>query len=663
MKLSKIIIENYRGFYGKKIIEFNTNKKNKHIDLIIARNDTGKTTFLNAIYWCLYGEEQFSSSKNSNKRIMSNKKIIETPIEEKLNFSVSLVFNDEKGPKFEITRQRVFKRARDEDNDLKIIPDGEDIFFGMKLNSKGTGFDTIEHIENFVVSNIPKGISSFFLLDGEQLKAIFTSDINYKIKGAIERVANIESINGMIENLQQLDRKYSNMKSGIDPNFGVIQREIDRCQEKIEQAEKGLELNLKEKEKLRKELSELVSFLQNHNEAVVREYGLREKQLREETVRADDERKELEQELNRSVIQAYILHNAKGALRKTSNKFNEVIEGGNFPPAVDPSHVLQLIKRHQCICGTKIEKGSKEEKNLKKLADAKSYKEYIRIISQGDAQLPKMINSLDDSIKSIALLKKKLTETESIIKKNKAEIEEINQKLQSSNAEEIREKGEEKEMIERAIYKIEKEINRFEIDLEDLKEAEKVGERNLNDIKIKELKDKLIIKKSEKCRQMINYAKEIKEAIMKSIKDKIEESTAKNFIELHWKAEDYKKVSILDDFSLSIKDKYGGELINELSQGAALCFGLAFMTALRNYSGYDVPIIIDSPVGKIDEGNREKIAKSLPNQLKDKQVIFLVTSSEYTSVFKEFLEDKISTKINLSYNKKTGEVDVQNGCD
>ena len=147
------------------------------------------------------------------------------------------------------------------------------------------------------------------------------------------------------------------------------------------------------------------------------------------------------------------------------------------------------------------------------------------------------------------------------------------------------------------------------------------------------MKDELILKKSEKCKELANYAKEIKATIMKTIKDNIQETTARNFRALHWKAADYEKVTIDDNFSLSIRDKYRGQIINELSQGAALCFGLAFMTALRNYSGYDVPIIIDSPVGKIDEGNRERIAKNIPDQLKDQQIIFLVTSSEYTSVF------------------------------
>ncbi len=314
--------------------------------------------------------------------------------------------------------------------------------------------------------------------------------------------------------------------------------------------------------------------------------------------------------------------------------------------------MLQLLKRKECICGSKIKKDSEEEKKLKKLANTQSYKEYVRIISEGDSRLPEMLNSLDDKIKLIADLRKKISESELKLQKNSKDLEEINQKLKDSDADDIKEKAEEKEMVERAIYRNEKEIGRLEINIHDLNEVKKEYERDLTNVKIRDMKDQLLIKKSEKCKELINYSKSIKEAIMKKIKDKIEESTARNFKELHWKAENYEKVSISDEFSLSVKDKYKGELINELSQGAALCFGLAFMTALRNYSGYDVPIIIDSPVGKIDEGNRENIANNLPKQLKDKQVIFLVTSSEYTSVFKEFLENKISTTISLIYNKK-----------
>ncbi len=659
MKLTKITINDYRGYYGKNVIEFEDNKKNKNINLIIARNDTGKTTFLNAIYWCLYGEEQFYSSKNSKRQVLSNKKIEETPLDRKMKLSVSLVFSDEKGPKYEITRERIFKRAPSDEDNLRIISHGEDVFSGMQMNSRGTGFENIEHIEtDFITSKIPKGISSFFLLDGEQLKTIFSSDINYQIKDSIERVANIGAINGMISNLKELDSKYSRMKSGMDPNFGATQKTVDEYDKRITTNEKLHEKALLEKQKIKKQIQELTDFLENHNEAVIREFGSMEKKLREENQRIAEDRVVEEGELNSLVVKSYILKNSKEALNTTLSKFEEIAKSDDFPPAVDPAHVLQLLKRKECICGVKIIKDSEAEKRLKKLSGTQSYKEYVRIISEGDSRLPEMIQSFKDSLFLIAKLRKKISDYDIKLGKNEKDILEISQKLKDSNMGEIREKAEQKDMLDRARYKNDREIIGLEKDIEDLKVAKKDLDIILTNIKIKTMKDQLILKKSEKCKELANYAKSIKDSIMKTIKDKIQDTTARNFKELHWKAEDYEDVKINDDFSLSIKDKYGGQIINELSQGAALCFGLAFMTALRNYSGYDVPIIIDSPVGKIDEGNRERIAKNIPNQLKDQQIIFLVTSSEYTSVFKEFLEDKISTKVNLSYNKKTGEIDI-----
>jgi DNA sulfur modification protein DndD len=658
MKLSKITITDYRGFYGKNVIEFETEKKSKNISLVIARNDTGKTTLLNAIYWCLYGDEQFYSMKNSNKRIMSHKKIVETSLDRKMKVSVSLVFNDDKGPKYEITRERIFKRAPEDEDELKIIPQGEDILMGMKMNPKGTGFESIEHMEDFIARNIPRGISTFFILDGEQLKSIFSSDINYQIRDAIERVANIGALNGMIDNLKQLDSKYARAKSGMDPNFGALQKSIDEIEGRIKENEKNLEQSLKEKLKFKKQMQEIENYLEGHNEEIIREYGARDKRIREENERIVDEKTIDENQLNSLIIEAYILENSKKAVNVTIKKFEEIMNSDNFPPAVEPAHVFQLLKRKECICGNKISKGSNAEERLEKLANTQSYKEYFRIISQGDAYLPQMIKSLSNKINIIGKLRKKISDYDTKLQKNEKELSGISQKLKDSNADEIRERAEEKDSIGRAIIRVERDILGFEKDIDDLKSVKKEAEIKLNNIKIKTAKDQLIIKKSEKCRALIKYAEEIKSDVMKTIKDNIQEATAKNFRELHYKAKEYEKVTIDDNFSLSIRDKYGGQLINELSQGAALCFGLAFMTALRNYSGYDVPIIIDSPVGKIDEGNRESIAKNIPNQLKDRQIIFLVTGSEYTSVFKEFLESQISTKVNLTHNPKSGGIDI-----
>lgn len=661
MKLSEIHIENYRGFYGENMIKFDTKNQKKPINLVVARNDTGKTTLLNSIYWCLYGEEQFSSSRNKGIKIASNKKISETPMDGKFAVKVKIILSDDIGVKYELERHRTYKRVYDEKKEVNAIQSGEDYLCGLERNDKRTGFEEIKHISAFIESNLPKAISTFFFLDGEELKVIFTSDIHYKIKNSIEKVANIEAINSMIRNLKELYKRYSQKTSELDPDYGAVQTQIDMANDRRERYESDLKKVISETEKLKKQLIELEDFLKNHDESMVREYGLRANRIREENERINQERKDYEDELNELAISSYILLNAEESLSKTSKKFSNIIKSGNFPPAVDPDHLKQLLKRGECICGTRIKRDSKEEKKLRKLADIESYGKYQRVITEGDSRIPEMINSLNEKIKKICEVCKKIAEYETQLEGNKKEFEDINQKLKESNSDEVREKAEEKEQIERALLRNQSEITTLNRDIEDVIAAKKEYELKQTQRDIKERSNKLLVKKSEKCKQLIKYAEEIKESILKKIKDKIEETTAQNFIDLHWKAEEYEKVSISDDFSLSIRDKHKGEIINELSQGAALCFGLAFMTALRNYSGYDVPIIIDSPVGKIDQGNREKIAKNLPNQLKGNQVVFLVTNAEYTDVFKHILDEKIANKVTLTYNPKEGRVDIENG--
>ena len=56
MYLNYIEITNYRPYYGKQRINFDFNDK-ENITVILADNGSGKTSFVNALTWCLYGEE------------------------------------------------------------------------------------------------------------------------------------------------------------------------------------------------------------------------------------------------------------------------------------------------------------------------------------------------------------------------------------------------------------------------------------------------------------------------------------------------------------------------------------------------------------------------------------------------------------------------------
>ncbi len=65
MILEEIRLTDFRCFYGKSTIKFTTDP-DRNVTLIYAENGVGKTTLLNALLWCFYGEttERFEKKED-----------------------------------------------------------------------------------------------------------------------------------------------------------------------------------------------------------------------------------------------------------------------------------------------------------------------------------------------------------------------------------------------------------------------------------------------------------------------------------------------------------------------------------------------------------------------------------------------------------------------
>lgn len=65
MLLQSIELQNFRQFINEKI-DFSTDPE-RNVTLIIGENGTGKTTFAQAFFWCLYGETDFTDKVMLNR--------------------------------------------------------------------------------------------------------------------------------------------------------------------------------------------------------------------------------------------------------------------------------------------------------------------------------------------------------------------------------------------------------------------------------------------------------------------------------------------------------------------------------------------------------------------------------------------------------------------
>ena len=95
------------------------------------------------------------------------------------------------------------------------------------------------------------------------------------------------------------------------------------------------------------------------------------------------------------------------------------------------------------------------------------------------------------------------------------------------------------------------------------------------------------------------------------------------------------------------------ECIETLPADERQLLGLSFMAALNSVSGFNVPIIIDTPLGRIPREHGKSIASNLSNYLKEKQVTLLVTDEEYTPEVKESLSERVGMSYSITC-KETG---------
>ena len=74
------------------------------------------------------------------------------------------------------------------------------------------------------------------------------------------------------------------------------------------------------------------------------------------------------------------------------------------------------------------------------------------------------------------------------------------------------------------------------------------------------------------------------------------------------------------------------------------------MAAIHKVSGFDLPIIMDTPLGNLGTKMRHNIAEFIPQIESSKQTVLLVTDSEYTDDFRETLGDNIGLEYNIVWD-------------
>ena len=263
IQIKQIDFYNYR-IAGTSSLSFDDPDNGYYMYGLIAENGTGKTTILNAITWCLYGEEYQLKDADRALPIINAKKLKEMELYETADVSVRLTIID-KDTEMVFERTHRFIRMETDDGVPIATPDNKSDFV-VTTSDLSNPNSTVSHYNDdanyYVAEYFEKSIHDFFFFDGEKLEEFFTKNKANSIQTSVEAIAQISLLDTVIKNSRVISNTKSRNVGKRYPNVKRLEKERDdACKTWKKDGEELKRLNemYADREQAKKEVDKLLN--------------------------------------------------------------------------------------------------------------------------------------------------------------------------------------------------------------------------------------------------------------------------------------------------------------------------------------------------------------------------------------------------------------------
>ena len=638
MIIKKLVLHNFGIYASTNTFDFSVQKP---IILIGGMNGRGKTTVLEAILLALYGMNSFSYKESKFTSYGQYLKSYVNNSDDTLRTFVEIEFLI-KG-----AIEETYK-VRREWNGLSLRPQEK---VEVWKNGEKDVFLT-ENWTMFIENILPSALSSFFFFDGEKIASLAEEDTNEQMKNSIRSMLGITILDVLQGDLHKVVSKVSRENYNQD----LIQLEL--LKNKRDEAKKNVEAIDENIRTENETLNQMSSSLEELNVAYTKNGG------------------NILEKKNHLLIK-------RAELQSTISNCNDIlldITAGELPFAL----VADLLKD--------IETQGKIEqvRKIKKIAveEVKSFYEHfgaksIEIAKFIDFMKSETSNIIDDNLYNMS--DNNLFQVEKIMKdgikqcKSKA-IELIsNRNVNQKKIDDIDNflavdiDNEALESIFNKIKKTEQEIIKKKVHIDNLNKER----TNLNFIlfqieaELSKFTEKTlgIIESKDRNERIVKYA-HIAADIIKNYEIRLQKRKTDLLAEtmtICYKKLANKKnlVSIVKIDSQTLDLKYfddKNELIDKkrLSAGEKQLMVVALLWALAICSKKKPPVIIDTPLSRLDSQHRSALVTTyFPNA--SEQTIILSTDSEIDKNYYNLMKDSVGDTFTLKYNEKSKSTLIKRG--
>jgi DNA sulfur modification protein DndD len=220
----------------------------------------------------------------------------------------------------------------------------------------------------------------------------------------------------------------------------------------------------------------------------------------------------------------------------------------------------------------------------------------------------------------------------------KSEIENITQQMKETDNDLF----DEIHNIQREILNIENRIKNIEEEIFTLKENLINIKKEIKQLSKIEFENKLLKEKIKTIENGIKTLNDIKQSLKTKKRPKLEKIINEKFQKLKKENFNIKKIVLTDDFNIYLINENNEKLsVLSASSGQKQIIATALIWGVSEYLNKEIPMIIDTPLGRLDIENQKLILKEFyPNA--SKQVIILPTPSEIKNKEFKILNNYIS---------------------
>lgn len=657
MIFTELVLENFGVYAGRNLI--NLRPKNDDslspIILIGGMNGGGKTTLIDAIRLALYGQRAQCSTRGN------------LGYSDFLTQSVNSQTSLGKVTQIELSFEHI---VEDRWQEFKIIrawnkypQDGKDSLSIIVEGSYDNGLAEIwdEYVENL----LPLGISNLFLFDGEQVKELAELETPPQtVVDAISTLLGLELAEKLSVDLEVLvSRKRKALAN--QEQLATLQEIEDQLKRK-EQQKEAVKQQLKDLEKqlksAHKEKDRAYNKFRKEGGKIAAERSQLENKIKELTDDAEKERGQLRELAAGSLplllispllseikpqgkqeLKTQQFKQAKNLIDERDCKLLDYLNSLSLQPNyID--HIKDFIAEENQVLATYIqEQGANflgiDEDNLKLLTT---------LIEE---RLPQQQKQAQASLEQIKQLQLEIDNTDKqlAIAASPEDYQKLDRAVQNAHKK-VLECQAEIDLVQTNYNNLEREIELIKKEL-----------KNYSETIIERTNDEHIIQAAAKVQQTLALFKE--KLILKKL-NKLEIEVTECFRYLLHKSNLVHRVAIdSGSFRFSLYDPNGLPLPKQrLSAGEKQLLAVAFLWGLARVSGKNLPIVIDTPLGRLDSSHRHNLVERyFPTA--SHQVILLSTDTEIGKQEVQQLResDAIAVEYLLKYDSEQRQTTLQTG--